>query len=167
MTTTWTIPMYSKMISISVPYVLSESSLVPNISYITPLPHACLSHVTAISSSPLNWQSKGLISVKVASSMLLLTQIHHFILLQLLAQLKTNHILIWHVSYVVGHRATSGPISVWACARRKEAKWATRKDDKRSRTHCSNQAWSTHDRNEESRIVQIQFIYLISVWKKL
>ena len=46
-----------------------------------PLPHACLGHVTAISSSPLNWQSKGRISVKVASSMLLPTQTYHFILL--------------------------------------------------------------------------------------
>ena len=49
--------------------------------FFLPLPHACSGHVTAISSPPLNLQSKSLISVNVASGMLLPTQIYHFILL--------------------------------------------------------------------------------------
>ena len=68
---------------------IKHSSFSSNIQlFFLPLPHACSGHVTAISSghvtaisSPtLNWQSKSLISVHVASGMLLPTQIYHFIL---------------------------------------------------------------------------------------
>ena len=61
---------------------IKHSSFSSNIQlFFLPLPHACSGHVTAISSPPLNWQSKSLISVNVASGMLLPTQIYHFILL--------------------------------------------------------------------------------------
>ena len=52
----------------------------------------------------------------------------------------------------------------------KEWKWfnkARRKNDKRSRTHGSIRArehWSTHDRNEESRIEQTLFKYSLYIW---
>ena len=51
---------------------IKQSSFSLNIQlFFLPLPHACSGHVTAISSPPLNWQSKSLISVKVVSTMLI------------------------------------------------------------------------------------------------
>ena len=79
--------------------------------FFSPLPHACLSHVTVISFSPLNWQSKSLISVKVVSTMLSSTQYSHFMVKALL---KTNQISVRQpCPRKRPGRATSSLFSTW------------------------------------------------------